>query len=131
MISPIYDNRYHRHTNLVLFEPFLEKLLPPLLENRPCKLQRFEMVEFTLLKQDAKILENGGKSTRRSGGRFESLDDLVGSQNTLNAQSSTIQSIRCSSTHSGRVGSNLGSLTILTRSEQLLILFDVEVISAR
>ena len=41
------------------------------------------MIEFTLLEQDAEVLQDGGKTTRGCRRLLERLDDLVGSENAL------------------------------------------------
>jgi hypothetical protein len=41
------------------------------------------MVEFTFLKENTEILEDGREATRRSGGILECFNNLVGSEDTL------------------------------------------------
>ncbi len=52
-------------SQLVLLQPLLEQLLATLLQNRARKLQRFELVELALLKQDAEVLQDGGQPAGR------------------------------------------------------------------
>jgi hypothetical protein len=53
------------------------------LEDRARKFDRFEMVKLALLEEDTKVLQNRRKTTRRSRGSFERLDNLYSAQNSL------------------------------------------------
>lgn len=49
---------------LVFFQPLFQKLLAVLKQDRLGELNRFKAVKLTLLKQNAKVLKNGGELTR-------------------------------------------------------------------
>ena len=68
---------------LVLLKPLLEQLLPALLENGPRELHGLEVVELALLKENTKVLQNGGKTTRGRGCCLEGLDDLSRPEDAL------------------------------------------------
>lgn len=74
---------------LVFLQPLLQKLLSSLLEDRPAKLQGFELVELALVQQDAKVLQQGGGLAWLSGNTLEATDGVWGSQDTLREEWST------------------------------------------
>lgn len=83
-------------------------------EDGPCELDRLNLVELTLLEEDAKVLEDRRERSGLDGDALELLDRLRRSEDTP-----------------GRVGSDLGGLGELARLEELIVLRDVEVVRSR
>lgn len=100
-------------TDLVLLEPLLEELLPALGEDGACELERLDLVELSLLEEDAEVLEDGREDAGLGRHRLELLDGLGRAQDAA-----------------GRVGRDLGRLAELPRLEEAVVLLDVEVVGA-
>lgn len=62
-------------TYFVLFEPFLEQLLPTLLKYRARKFDRLEVVQFTLFKKNAEVLQDGRQATGGCWSLLEGFDN--------------------------------------------------------
>jgi len=68
---------------LVFFQPFLDQLLSSLLQNGSAQLEGFELVQLTLIEQDAKVLEEWGRLTGLGGYLLELADRLRGPKDAL------------------------------------------------
>lgn len=75
--------RYLSDAHLVFLQPFLQQLLPALLQNRSREFDRLEVVELSLLEQYTEILKYRRKATRGSRCLLECFDDLCRTQDTL------------------------------------------------
>lgn len=75
--------RNDKTPHLVLLEPFLQQLLPALSENGPSEFKGLVFVQLALFQQNAKVLQNRGKSTRLHWNLLELVDGRWCAKDTL------------------------------------------------
>ena len=101
-------------SNLVLFKPFFKKWLFALNQDWANQFEGFIFVHLALFQEDTEILKKGRSLSRSQGDLLEELNGLGGSQNSL-----------------GGIGSNTGSLSVISFTDQLIKTLEEEVFGTR